>query len=119
MTEIYLKELSFYAYHGLFDAEKKLGNRFEVDVKINLNDSFGNFPKKLTDTIDYGLIYKLVAIRMEIATELLENIVYDIAYQILNEFNLAQKVIVSIRKYNPPFGGLCQYVEVSESVSRL
>ncbi len=31
---ITLKSLVFYAYHGVFEAEKELGQKFEVDVDM-------------------------------------------------------------------------------------
>ena len=41
MLTIQLHQLLFFAYHGLYEAEKINGNQFELDVDIELNISGG------------------------------------------------------------------------------
>ena len=38
---ILLKGLAFYAHHGVYEEEKALGQRYEVDVEMK-----GDFPKQ-------------------------------------------------------------------------
>ena len=36
-TEIHLQGMEFHAFHGVYPEEKKLGNRFRVDVLMKLD----------------------------------------------------------------------------------
>jgi len=33
--KIYLTDLEFFGFHGLYEAEKKIGNRFKLDIVID------------------------------------------------------------------------------------
>ena len=102
----------FYAYHGTSPAERKTGNRFEVDVEVFTDFSKAARTDKLTDTISYPKIYTLTE---EIFTSkkynLIERVGYLIADKILEEFS-PKKVIVRIRKKIPPIPGNLDHVEV-------
>jgi dihydroneopterin aldolase len=109
---IHLQELAFFGYHGLYEAEKKIGNQFIVDLWIDFT------PKKvivdeLEQTIDYVQVYQLVKSIMEVPTPLLETLVCKIADTVFVQQPLAETVYVRITKQKLPI----PYFEGLTSVS--
>jgi 7,8-dihydroneopterin aldolase/epimerase/oxygenase len=94
---IYLNDLIFNGFHGVYPAEKKIGNTFKVDVRIQLN-SVTKTIEKLEQTIDYVQVYALIQKIMAVPTPLLETIVTNIADQILVAHPMAEAVYVKITK---------------------
>ena len=100
MLSIQLNNLSFFAYHGLYEEERINGNDFIVNAIIKF------YPTKkidiITETIDYVSIYELIERRMQIATPLLETIVMELGEAILEKFPLVDSVIIDLTKQKPP-----------------
>ena len=94
---IYLNDLIFNGFHGVYPAEKKIGNTFKVDVRIQMTPATKTI-HKLEDTIDYVQVYALIQKIMAVPTPLLETIVANIADQILAAHPIAELVYVKIPK---------------------
>ena len=94
---IYLNDLLFNGFHGVYPAEKKIGNTFKVDVRIQMTPATKTI-LKLEDTIDYVQVYALIQKIMAVPTPLLETIVANIADQILAAHPMAESVYVKITK---------------------
>ena len=94
---IYLNDLLFNGFHGVYPAEKKIGNTFKVDVRIQMTPTTKTI-HKLEDTIDYVQVFALIQKIMEVPTPLLETIVANIADQILEAHQIADAVYVKITK---------------------
>lgn len=94
---IYLNDLIFNGFHGLYAAEKKIGNSFKVDVRIQFTPAT-KIIDQLDQTIDYVQVHQLIQKIMAIPTPLLETLVAKIADQILAQHNLAENVFVKITK---------------------
>lgn len=103
MLTIHLN-VTFFAYHGLYDEEKKLGNQFDVELRV------GHQPKeKITDikqALDYVSMYEFIKVKMERPYELLETLAMEITQEILEKFSIAEEVYFSITKRQPPFAGI-------------
>ena len=114
---ITLKNLMFYAYHGVFAAEKELGQRFEVDV-----DMYGNFQTAaraddIDMTVNYGDVYTLVKeIVEEREFDLIEALAAAICDEVLACYTVG-RVTVRVRKPHAPLGGPADYVECKISRS--
>jgi dihydroneopterin aldolase len=94
---IYLNDLIFNGFHGVYPAEKKIGNTFKVDVRIHFTPA-SNTINKLEETIDYVQVYHLIQKIMSVPTPLLETIVVNIADQILVAHPISESVYVKITK---------------------
>ncbi len=94
---IYLNDLIFNGFHGVYAAEKKIGNTFKVDVRIQFTPVTKTIVQ-LDQTIDYVKVYQSIQQIMEIPTPLLETLVAKIADQILVENSIAESVFVKITK---------------------
>lgn len=112
MDYIRLKNMCFYAYHGLNAGERSAGQRFEVDVEFGCNLEQAGKSNDLKDTYDYGEILKVVS---EVVTEtrfnLIEALAQEIAARLLKVYpDVRVKVVV--RKPKVPIQGILDYAEV-------
>lgn len=106
---IELKDLRFHAFHGLYPEEKKKGGQFVVDLAVEyhpyLSDSATSQSVTIADTIDYSLLFEICQKAMLQPTELLENIALGIAKKIQTQFTKASRIVITIKKCNPPIPG--------------
>lgn len=117
MLVIHLQKLLFYSYHGVHEEEKILGGNFEVNLSVKHRPS--SLPiKHLEETVDYVSLYSLVKKRMEQPTELLETLVTELAYQIIEQFVKVEEVEISITKLHPPIVAFQGAVGVSFTLKR-
>ncbi|KAB8126415.1 dihydroneopterin aldolase [Gracilibacillus oryzae] len=113
MDKIYLNQMMFYGYHGLFPEERKLGQRFSVDLILELDLSKPGKTDQMEHSINYGAAYKLVKEIVEgEAVNLVEALAENIATQLLLDFSLLQACNVKVYKPDPPIPGHYQSVAV-------
>jgi len=104
--------MSFYGYHGVSQAEKELGTRFEVDVEIDFDTKKASESGKLADTINYEQVYEITRKHItEKKFHLLESITESLADEIFALFK-PEGLKVRVRKLSPPFPGQLNYVEL-------
>jgi dihydroneopterin aldolase len=112
MEIIRLNNITFYAYHGVRDEEKQLGQQFEVDVEIKSNLSKAIESDDLKNTLDYREIYHSIKkIVMEKKYHLIETLAGKIADEILKNLRV-EEVLVRVRKPKAPVDGILGSVEV-------
>lgn len=100
MFTIHLHHLKFFAYHGLYEEERKAGNNFEMDVDV-VADIPGTITK-LEQTVDYAEVYAVIAERMKQPTALLETLVHDLAEKIHDYDSRVKSVSITIKKLSAP-----------------
>ncbi len=112
MITIAIHGAEFFAYHGFYPEEQKLGTKFIVDVEVdfipvnNLNED------KIANTVDYEQLYKIVAGQMQQTRKLIETVAQSIADEIKEKYPFADKIQVSIKKLNPPLEGKVDYSKI-------
>ncbi len=105
MDKIYLNRMSFYGYHGVFEAEAQLGQRFYVDLELSLNLAKAGESDDLNDTVNYADIFTRVQQIVEGERyKLVEALAERIAQQLLQGFPFAE-VKVRVTKPHPPIHG--------------
>jgi dihydroneopterin aldolase len=117
MIQIHLEQLQFYAYHGLYQEERSLGNEYIVDIHIDYQ------PKQkiiysIEETIDYSKVYELIAKRMKVPSDLLETIATEFCFQLMEKFSSVQGVQFRIKKMHPPIKQFIGNVGVSFQLKR-
>lgn len=117
MLTIQLNQLQFFAYHGLYEEERILGTQYEVDVSIRYAAP-KTVVRSLSETIDYTVIYEMLFQRMQIPTPLLETIATEFAHAVLERFPLADEIVFSIKKMNPPITAMIGNVGVKFELKR-
>jgi dihydroneopterin aldolase len=105
MALIEIEGMEFYAFHGHFEVEKIAGNRFLVDLKIEVDCRKAGQTDRLEDTLDYQKAYLIVKEEMAGPSNLLEHVCQRIISRMKAEFSEAGKVTVKVSKMNPPMGG--------------
>lgn len=109
---ILLQGIQFYGYHGVYDEERRLGQRFLIDVELRLDISGAAAEDDMAGTVDYGQVHAVV---LEIGTrqkfKLLETLATRIASAILERFPIRQ-VTVRATKPAPPLAGALAGVSV-------
>lgn len=115
---ILLENMVFYGFHGAYEYEREQGQRFYVDAKIYADLDKAAKTDKLTDTIDYTMIYSQIKDIMENQRfHLLEAAGGHIAEAILKT-TIATGVTIRIRKPAVPIPGPLDYVQVEISRSK-
>ena len=111
MGRLLFKNMAFYGYHGVFAAEKEVGQRIEVDLELH-----GDFEAAArADDVELGVNYvDVYTIVKDFVEErefnLLEGLGVAVADQILDAYDL-EKVVVRVRNSYAPLGGLMDYIE--------
>lgn len=111
-TVVRLRGLEFWAYHGCFPEEAVVGNRFTVEVSMGLNTEVAQRSDSLEDTLNYQLVYGVVAREMQKNSHLLEHLTRRIIDALMTSFPQLQWVEVEVAKHNPPIGGQVGSVSV-------
>jgi len=115
---IKVKNIRVYAYHGCLDEEGKIGSEYRVDLSVKTDLKKSAKTDKLSDTVDYVHLNKIVKEEMAIRTKLLETVADKILDRILLEIALVQTVTVSVSKINPPIGGNVAMVTIQMTKTR-
>lgn len=111
--KIRLNNMVFYGFHGVYPEERKLGQRFNVNLTIYTDDTRDSGIKELSDTVDYTKIYDEVKHIMEVQQfQLLEDCANTIIINILNDFELVRGVKVIIEKPGVPINATLSSVAI-------
>ena len=111
--KIYLNNMVFYGFHGVYPEERKLGQRFNVNITLYTNNELDMNVKDLGDTVDYTKVYDEVKHIMEKQQfQLLEDCSNTIITKILESFDLVQGIKVVIEKPGVPMNAALSYVAV-------
>lgn len=110
---IELLGMEFFARHGCLESERLEGNEFKVDFRCEYDTSAAEVTDDLGDTLDYSLVYAVVAREMAVPSMLLEHVAGRIADALKAEIPGLEHFEISVYKKNPPVGGKCEWAKVS------
>ncbi|MFN3784379.1 MAG: dihydroneopterin aldolase [Spirosomataceae bacterium] len=112
MGSIALEGMSFFAYHGYYEEEQKIGNRYEVDIRIDTDLTIPAETDELLATINYEMLYACVASVMQEKHKLLEHVAREIIQKVRKKTKIGT-IVVSVSKLNPPIGGVCHRARIT------
>lgn len=119
MDCIRLTGMAFFGYHGDEPEETKLGQRFYVDMELELDLSEAGESDKLEDSVNYVAVYELVKRRAEGGPfKLLEKLAGIINDDVLSLFPKVNKVTTTVHKPGSPIPGILDDVSVTLSKER-
>ncbi len=118
MAIISLDGLVFHARHGVYDEERVLGGKYEVSLRLEVDIVQAAQSNAVTDTVDYGAVYGVVAEVMQRPRRLIETLCVEIGTQVIERFERVQAVAVTVAKHAPPVGGLATQATVTETFER-
>jgi dihydroneopterin aldolase len=94
--------LSLYTHHGVTAAEREIGQRLILDIRLELGESDATVTDRLEDTVDYGRVCEVAAlVATQRSDKTLERLCAAIADRLLRDFNV-QAVYVKAAKPEPP-----------------
>lgn len=104
-TRIELKNIKLYAYHGVAEQERSVGNLFVVDILLTVPLEKAMQSDKLDDTINYAIVYDIVKLEMNIPSNLLEHVAGRIINSLKQHFSQLSAIELKVSKLNPPIEG--------------
>jgi 7,8-dihydroneopterin aldolase/epimerase/oxygenase len=94
--------LSLYTHHGVSEAEREVGQRLVLDLRLDIGESDATITDSIEDTVDYGEVCQLVAlIAQQRSHKTLERLCSTIANRLLADYDL-EGVWVKATKPEPP-----------------
>jgi dihydroneopterin aldolase len=94
--------LSLYTHHGVSEAEREVGQRLVLDLRLDVGESDATVTDSIEDTVDYGEVCQLVAlIAQQRSHKTLERLCSTIADRLLADYEL-EGVWVKATKPEPP-----------------
>ena len=118
MGIIKVENIRVYAHHGCLQEETKIGSEYLVDLKVSADLQPSATSDKLSDTVDYVLLNRIIKEEMQIPSYLLETVAKRILNRIFVEDHLVKKATVWVSKINPPIGGDVDKVTIKMSERR-
>jgi len=111
--KIVMRNMSFYGYHGVMPEEKVLGQKFFIDVVLELDLKPAGTTDHVDDTVSYAEVFEVV--KKHAAVEryhLLEALAENMASDILAGFEKLSAVNIEIRKPEAPVNGVFDHFGV-------
>lgn len=113
MAVVRIHNMMFYGFHGLYEYEREQGQKFFVDVSIEMDDEKAIQTDDVRDGVDTATVYDIVgeAVRHQRYT-LLISLSAHIGDKLLAKYPHFKSVTATIRKPSVPIAGPIDYVEV-------
>jgi dihydroneopterin aldolase len=94
--------LSLYTHHGVSEAEREVGQRLVLDLRLDIGETDATVTDSIEDTVDYAEVCQLVAlIAQQRSHKTLERLCSTIADRLLADYDL-EGVWVKATKPEPP-----------------
>lgn len=104
MDKMVLRRMEYYGYHGVFEEERKLGQRFYVDLELEMDLREAGLTDDLTKTVNYAEVHYLVKEIVEQKSfKLIEALAEHIASSVLDTYTIINALTVKLTKPHPPF----------------
>jgi dihydroneopterin aldolase len=102
VVTIEISGLSLYTHHGVTDAEREVGQRLVLDLRLEVGECDATITDRVEDTVDYGEVCQVVALAAQQRSyKTLERLCSAIAERLLEQFD-AESVWVKAAKPEPP-----------------
>ncbi|WP_018477084.1 dihydroneopterin aldolase [Pontibacter roseus] len=118
MGQIALEGMEFFAFHGYYDEEQKIGNKYGIDLFIETDLRRAAETDDLHQTVNYEVLYALALEEMKVPARLLEHLGHRIIDKIYERFPFVESVKIKVYKFNPPLGGICKWAKVTLEETR-
>ncbi len=101
LVTLHLEKLHFFAHHGIYEEEKKLGNEFELNISLSFTAPKPTITH-IDETINYAHIYAMAKAEMPEPRELLETYLSQLAEKIKTAYPQIVKLKMSLYKLKMP-----------------
>ena len=113
MDAITIEGLEIFANHGVYEEEKKLGQKFIISVKLYTDLSKAGKSDDLNTSINYAEVSQLIYDHTVSKNyDLIEALAQNLAYLILNTYTEVKRVWIRVDKPNAPINHTFETVSV-------
>lgn len=114
--EIHIENLEFFANHGVFPEETKLGQKFVVSLTLYMHTRKAGKTDALEASVDYGSVSHFITEFMKQHTfRLIEAAAENLVQALLLKFSLLEGIDLELKKPWAPIGLPVEYVSVRVS----
>ncbi len=118
-TTIQIVGLQTYGYHGLFEEERSLGQRFIFDVDATLRSTTTHQDDSLAASIRYdALVEETASLAAKAKYRTLEALAEAVATGLLQRFALIDSITVDVSKLSPPIPHTLSKVGITVRLAR-
>lgn len=110
---ITLSDCEFRALHGCYELERKVGNKFIVDVRITAELGEAAARDDVNSTVNYLTAYEVVREQMGVTQHTVERVAENIITALYGRFPQIRRVSCTVAKVAPPLGGKVGRVSVT------
>jgi dihydroneopterin aldolase len=114
---IFVTGLLVHAHHGVMEHEEKVGQRFVIDLELDLDLSTAAASDRLADTVSYSAVVEVATHAFTVKNfRLVEAAAGAVADAVLATFTRAAAVKVTVHKPHAPVAAI--FADVGVSVLR-
>ena len=110
---ITLERMEFRALHGCYELERKVGNRFTVDLTITAELGAVAAEDSVEKAVNYLTVYEVVREQMRITQRTIERVAMNIIEALYAVFPQIRHIACTVAKLAPPLGGKLDRVSVT------
>ena len=100
MVEIEINDMQFYAHHGCYDLEQKVGTYFTVSLRMKYDATEAIETDDITKAVSYLSVYQTIKKEMDKPSHLIENVAYRIKQAVNLTLHLEGKLHKFVLNYN-------------------
>ncbi len=115
MAAISIEGMEFFAYHGRYNDEHIIGNKYIVDFYFETDTKGAEKSDDIRQTVNYQSVYKVIKKEMKLNSKLIEHVAKRIIDAVCKEFPHIKEANIKISKLNPQLGGKADKVSVTVS----
>jgi len=102
VVTIEISALSLYTHHGVTEAEREVGQRLLLDLRLDVGESDATLTDRVEDTVDYAEVCQVVVlVAQQRSYRTLERLCTVLADRLLSDFGV-ESVWVKATKPEPP-----------------
>ena len=109
---ILLERMEFRALHGCYELERKVGNRFTVDLELTAELGDVAAEDSVEKAVNYLTVYEIVREQMRITQRTIERVAMNILVALYAAFPQLRHAKCKVSKLAPPLGGKLDRVSV-------
>lgn len=113
VDKIYIEDLEVFANHGVYEEEKKLGQKFLISAEVFIDLQQPGLTDNLNETVNYGLLCcEIEELFTNDIYDLIEKAAEQVADDILLRYKEIQRIKLKIKKPWAPIGKPIKYAAV-------
>lgn len=104
MDKMIISRMEYYGRHGVFEEERRLGQRFYIGLELEMDLSAAGLTDDLTQAVNYAEVHETVKGVVEgESVQLIEALAERIASAVLRTYTRVDAATVRVTKPHPPF----------------